>query len=326
LPEPKISRYNESKFLSTVEFVVDKGTNTTEIAAKLKEQDLIKNETMFKLFSKINGYDGTYKSGTHILNSSLTNDEIMRVLSSEPATRMVTIPEGKTLTQIVDILYKNNIIKDKEKFKQTANTAEFDYDFLKNLPKRNNRLEGYLFPDTYEYDYNASDTEIIIKMLDNFDNKFKQKYKDMIEKLPVKMDMDKVVIMASIIEKEAQNPDDRYLISGVLYNRLDSKDKSLRRLQVDATIQYIILNQTGAYKDRLLYKDLEVDDPYNTYMYEGLPPGPICCPGEASIKAAVNPDDTSYLFYVAKGDGSGGHAFARTYAQHQANINKYSTK
>ena len=326
MPEPKISRYNESKFLSTVEFVVDKGTNTTEIAAKLKEQDLIKNETMFKLFSKINGYDGTYKSGTHILNSSLTNDEIMRVLSSEPATRMVTIPEGKTLTQIVDILYKNNIIKDKEKFKQTANTAEFDYDFLKNLPKRNNRLEGYLFPDTYEYDYNASDTEIIIKMLDNFDNKFKQKYKDMIEKLPVKMDMDKVVIMASIIEKEAQNPDDRYLISGVLYNRLDSKDKSLRRLQVDATIQYIILNQTGAYKDRLLYKDLEVDDPYNTYMYEGLPPGPICCPGEASIKAAVNPDDTSYLFYVAKGDGSGGHAFARTYAQHQANINKYSTK
>ncbi|NLT49111.1 MAG: endolytic transglycosylase MltG [Clostridiales bacterium] len=305
---------------------MDKGTNTTEIAAKLKEQDLIKNETMFKLFSKINGYDGTYKSGTHILNSSLTNDEIMRVLSSEPATRMVTIPEGKTLTQIVDILYKNNIIKDKEKFKQTANTAEFDYDFLKNLPKRNNRLEGYLFPDTYEYDYNASDTEIIIKMLDNFDNKFKQKYKDMIEKLPVKMDMDKVVIMASIIEKEAQNPDDRYLISGVLYNRLDSKDKSLRRLQVDATIQYIILNQTGAYKDRLLYKDLEVDDPYNTYMYEGLPPGPICCPGEASIKAAVNPDDTSYLFYVAKGDGSGGHAFARTYAQHQANINKYSTK
>lgn len=309
-----------------IEFIIGRGASTTQIAKDLAEQGLIKNELIFKLLSKVNGYDGTYKSGTHLVSKSLSYDEMMRVLSSEPATRTVMIPEGKTFLQIVDILYEKKIIKDKAKFIKAANTENFDYDFLKGLPKREYRLEGYLFPDTYEYDYNASEREIIIKMLDNFNKKFKQTYRDMIANLPVEMTMDKVVIMASLIEREAKDPDERHLIAGVMYNRLRNKDETLRKLQVDATIQYIILKNTGAYKDRLLYEDLEVDDPYNTYIYEGLPPGPICCPGEAAIKAAVNPDETSYLYYVAKGDGSGGHAFAKTYKEHQANRQKYAAK
>ncbi len=304
-----------------VEFVIERGATTSQIAKKLFEQGLIKNETVFKLLSKINGYDGTYKSGTHIVSHDLSYDEMMRVLSSAPVTRKVTIPEGKTFLQIVDILYSNKIIKDRQKFIESANTEEFDYDFLKNLPKREYRLEGYLFPDTYEYDYNASDREIIAKMLDNFDRKFKQQYRDMIPNLPVEMTMDDVVIMASIIEREAKDPDDRHIIAGVLYNRLKNKDASLRKLQVDATIQYIYFKRTGSYKERLLYEDYDIEDEYNTYLHEGLPPGPICCPGEASIRAAVNPDDTPYLYYVAKGDGS--HAFAKTYKEHQANIKKY---
>jgi len=304
-----------------VEFVIERGATTSQIAKKLSEQGLIKNETVFKLLSKINGYDGTYKSGTHIVSPDLSYDEMMRVLSSAPVTRKVTIPEGKTFLQIVDILYSNKIIKDRQKFIESANTEEFDYDFLKNLPKREYRLEGYLFPDTYEYDYNASDREIIAKMLDNFDRKFKQQYRDMIPNLPVEMTMDDVVIMASIIEREAKDPDDRHVIAGVLYNRLKNKDATLRKLQVDATIQYIFFKRTGSYKERLLYEDYDIEDEYNTYLHEGLPPGPICCPGEASIRAAVNPDDTPYLYYVAKGDGS--HAFAKTYKEHQANIKKY---
>jgi UPF0755 protein len=304
-----------------VEFIVERGAATSQIARKLFEQGLIKNETVFKLLSKINGYDGTYKSGTHIVSPNLTYDEMMRVLSSSPVTRKVMIPEGKTFMQIVDILYNNKIIKDKERFIKCANTDEFDYDFLKNLPRREHRLEGYLFPDTYEYDYNASDREIITKMLDNFDRKFKQQYREMIANLPVEMTMDDVVIMASIIEREAKDPDDRHIIAGVLYNRLGNSDPSLRKLQVDATIQYVIFKKTGAYKDRLLYEDYDIEDEYNTYLHEGLPPGPICCPGEASIRAAVNPDETPYLYYVAKGDGS--HAFARTYKDHQANVKKY---
>lgn len=305
-----------------VEFVVERGASTSQIARKLYEQGLIKNETVFKLLSKINGYDGTYKSGTHIVSPDLSYDEMMRVLSSAPVTRKVTIPEGKTFLQVVDILYNNKIIKDKKKFIECANNEEFDYDFLKDIPAgREYRLEGYLFPDTYEYDYNASDREIITKMLDNFDRKFKQQYRDMIQNLPVEMTMDDVVILASIIEREAKDPDDRHIIAGVLYNRLSNKDATLRKLQVDATIQYIYFKRTGAYKERLLYEDYEIEDEYNTYLHEGLPPGPICCPGEASIRAAVNPDDTPYLYYVAKGDGS--HAFARTYREHQANVRKY---
>lgn len=309
-----------------VEFIIKRGAGVSEIAAQLKEQGLIENENVFKLLSKINGYDGTYISGTHIVSSSLTYDEMMRVLSSDPVTRTVTIPEGKTFKQIVDILYDKKIIKDKDKFIKSANTEVFDYDFLKDIPQREDRLEGYLFPDTYEYDYNASDREILNKMLSNFNKKFKQEYRDMIDQLPGDMTLDKVVTMASIIEREARDPDDRYLISGVLYNRLSGKDASLRKLQVDATIQYIFMKNTGSYKDRVLYEDLEIEDPYNTYLHEGLPPGPICCPGEASIKAALKPDDTPYYYYVAKGDEAGSHAFARTFKEHQANIKKYSTK
>lgn len=309
-----------------IEFVIERGASTNEIVNNLVKQGLVKNETIFRLLSKVNGYDGTYKSGTHIVSKSLSYDELMRVLSSAPATRTVTIPEGKTFSQIADILYEKKIIKDKEQFIATANTDSFDYDFLKDIPQRDNRLEGYLFPDTYEYDYNASDHDIITKMLDNFDAKFKKEYRDKIAALPGGMTLDKIVTLASIIEREAKSSDDRYLISGVLYNRLTSKDKTLRKLQVDATIQYIMLKKNGAYKDRLLYDDLKVDDPYNTYLYEGLPPGPISCPGEAAIKAALNPADTQYLYYVARGDESDSHAFARTFKEHQANIAKYGVR
>ena len=309
-----------------VEFVIEKGSNTSKIAAQLFEKGLIENETVFKLLSKINGYDWTYQSGTHIVSSELSYDEMMRVLSSSAATRKVTIPEGKTFRQVVDILYNKQIIKNKDSFIKTANTEEFDYSFLKNIPDREYRLEGYLFPDTYEFDRNVSDREVIIKMLNNFERKFKSEYVEKMKLLEYEMTMDKIITLASIIEREASDPDDRYLIAGVLYNRLSNKDKTLRKLQVDATIQYILLKKTGEYKDRVLYADLEIDDPYNTYLYEGLPPGPICCPGEASIRAALFPEKTNYLYYVAKNDGTGSHQFSRTFKDHQAAIKKYGAK
>lgn len=309
-----------------IEFRVEKGSNTTKIATELLSQGFIKNETIYKLLSKINGYDGTYQSGTHILSKSLNYDEIMRVLTSKPASRQVTIPEGKSFTQIVDILYADKVIKDKEQFIKTADTGNFDYTFLKDLPPRDNRLEGYLFPDTYQFDMNASDTEIIKTMLDNFNKKFKQQYKDKIKTLEANMTLDKVIILASIIEREAKDPEDRYTISGVFYNRLVSKDKTLRKLQSCATIQYILLKKTGSVKERLMDTDLEIDDPYNTYKYEGLPPGPICCPGDAAIRAALYPEDTDYLYFVAKGNAEGSHQFSKTFKEHQAAIKKYGLR
>ena len=309
-----------------IEFKVEKGSNTKVIADELLSLGFIKNDTVFKLLSKINGYDGTYQSGTHILSKSLNYDEVMRVLTSKPASRQVTIPEGKTFRQIVDILYNNNIIKDREKFIKTANTENFDYAFLKDLPPRDNRLEGYLFPDTYKFDMNASESEIIKTLLDNFDRKFKPEYLEKIKTLDAKMTLDRVIILASIIEREAKDPNDRYTISGVFYNRLVSKDKTLRKLQSCATIQYILLKSTGAIKERLFDADLAIDDPYNTYKYEGLPPGPICCPGEAAIIAALYPEETDYLYFVAKGDAEGSHQFSATFKEHQAAIKKYGLR
>jgi len=112
----------------------------------------------------------------------------------------------------------------------------------------------------------------------------------------------------------------------VFYNRLTSKDKKLRKLQSCATIQYILLKTTGAVKERLLDADLQINNQYNTYMYEGLPPGPICCPGDAAIKAALFPEETSYLYFVAKGDAEGTHQFSNTYKEHQAAIKKYGLR
>ncbi len=306
-----------------VKFVIPKGSNTSTIANLLKEQELIKDVNIFKLLSKFNGYDGMYQSGTHVVSNSLSYDEIMRVLTTKPVSRQVTIPEGKSFTQIVDILYSKNIITDKEKFIKVANTETFEYDFLKDLPQRDNKLEGYLFPDTYEFDMNVSEKEIIVRMLDNFARKFKPEYAEKIKTIKG-MTMDKIIILASIIEREAKAPEDRSIISGVFYNRMASKDKTLRKLQSCATIQYILLKKTGAVKERLLDADLKLEDPYNTYLHEGLPPGPICCPGEAAINAALYPEDTKYLYFVAKGDGS--HQFSETYKQHQAAINKYGLR
>lgn len=308
-----------------VKFVVPKGSNTVDIAELLKDQGFIKSSALFKLLSKFNGYDGKYLSGTHIISKKLSYDELMRVLTTKPASIKVTIPEGKNFLQIVDILYGAKIISSKENFIKTANTADFDYDFLKGLSaNRDNKLEGYLFPDTYEFGMNSDDEEVITKMLDNFQKKMTTGYLERIKKLDG-MTLDKIITVASVIEREAKDPEERFTISGVFYNRLKSKDRTLRKLQSCATIQYILIKKQGAVKERLFDADLQIDDPYNTYMYEGLPPGPICSPGEAAIKAALYPDtETNYLYFVAKGDGK--HQFSKTFKEHQAAIAKYGLR
>lgn len=306
-----------------LKFVIPKGANTSDIADLLKKQELIKDVRIFKLLSKFNGYDGMYQSGTHIVSKSLNYDEMMRVLTTKPVSRQVTIPEGKNFKQIVDILYSKSIITDKQKFIDIANNETFDYEFLKGLGPRDYKLEGYLFPDTYEFDMSVTEKEVIVRMLENFKRKFKPEYYTKLKEMNG-MTMDKIIILASIIEREAKDAGDRSIISGVFYNRMASRDKTLRKLQSCATIQYILLKLTGAVKERLLDADLQINDPYNTYMYEGLPPGPISSPGEASIQAALYPDETSFLYFVAKGDGT--HAFSETYKEHQAAISKYGLR
>lgn len=298
------------------------GSGTAAIADILQKKGLIKSPKIFKILSKINGYDGTYKSGTHIVekgvnyNSMKGYEALMRILSSKPQdnpSMNVTIPEGFTYKQTVDLLSQKKLINI-DNFNQIANNEKYDYEFLKGIPSREFRLEGYLFPETYAFDLKGGEKEIIDRLLEQFNKEFPEDFYKRAKEL--NMTVDQVITMASIIEREAKVPEEREIISGVFYNRMRSKDKALKKLQSCATIQYILFKRDGKVKEIITLDDEKIDDPYNTYMYEGLPPGPICSPGRDSIIAALYPEEHDYLYFVLKEDGTGSHYFSKTYNEH----------
>ncbi|HHV98157.1 MAG TPA: endolytic transglycosylase MltG [Clostridiaceae bacterium] len=305
-----------------IKITIPHGSSTSDIAEILKKEGIIKNVTAFKILSKINGYDGTYNSGTHVIAKGVDYDNIsgyetlMQIFSSMPLSEpdvTVRFVEGSTLIDIENKLAENKLI-DRQKFRDLINNGEFDYPFLKDLPKRENRLEGYLFPDTYRFSPKGGEKAIITKMLNQFNNVFEDLYYKRAEQLG--MTVDEIIILASIIEKEAAVEGERETISGVFHNRLKSKDKNLRKLQSCATLNYIFTQKGQKPKEVITVEDEQIDHPYNTYMYEGLPPGPICSPGRASIIAALSPEDHNYYYFVEKGDGSGEHYFSKTYEEH----------
>ena len=302
----------------SIYFEVPRGASTNTIAEKLEEAGLIKYPQIFKILSKVNGYDGLYKFGTHIVSKELGYEELMMTLIKKPEIVKVTIPEGLTSLQVYDTLVKSGLTYANE-IRANIGKMEFDYDFLINLPKRANPLEGYLFPDTYEFDLSAKPEDIVGVLLRNFANRIPEEYYERAEELG--MTMDQIIILASIIEREAKDEDDRFLVSGVFYNRLNSKDESLKRLQSCATIQYVFYLRNGIMLRRISENDTKVADPYNTYTNQGLPPGPICNPGLSSIKAALYPAETEYYYFVARGDGT--HQFSKTYSEHQEAILEY---
>lgn len=303
----------------SVEIEIPFNSSTDDIAKILEEKDIIKHPRIFKFLSFFNGHDGNYRSGRHLIAKDLSYDEIMRVLSQNPISINITIPEGKNFTETVDILAKNNLI-DREDFVKTASEEKFSYKFLEDLPEREFPLEGYLFPDTYFFDPSSSSKTVIRKFLDNFNIKFTPEFYKRTEEL--NMTVDEVITLASIIERETKIPEEKEIVSSVFHNRLKSQDPSFKKLQSCATIQYILLQRDGKVKELLTYEDTQIDHPYNTYLHEGLPPGPLCSPGLDSIIAALYPNEESdYLFFVARGDGS--HEFSRTLAEHEAAKQKY---
>ncbi|MBZ4644860.1 MAG: hypothetical protein PWR27_268 [Petroclostridium sp.] len=292
----------------TVEVEIPKGATTQDIAMILKEKGLIKYPILFRVVSRVKRYDGKYQQGIHRLNTSMDYEAIMSELQKNVAkkeTKKFTIPEGYEFKQIVEKLANEKLI-DKEKFIQLAENGEFDYPFLKDLPERKNRLEGYLFPDTYEVYADATEEDIIRKMLEQFEKEFKQQYYERAKELG--MTVDQVVILASMIEREAKLDKERPLVSAVFHNRLKSKDYPF--LQSCATVQYIL----GERKEILSVEDTKIPSPYNTYINPGLPPGPIASPGRESIRAALYPADVDYMFFVANSDGS--HIYSKTYNEH----------
>ena len=309
-----------------VTIVIKSGDSTSDIADKLYEQGLITNKFLFSIISKLNGYDGAYIAGTHYLLKGFSYDEIMYLLTMEPAVVTVTIPEGSTYYEIKQILHDAGLNFDDAEFDKCMNSPNLfvDYEFVSQIEIKEGRdfiLSGYLYPDTYDFDINASPESIIRRFLNNMQNKLYDEYYVRAKRLG--MSMDEVITLASVIQMETGKPVDMMYVSAVFHNRLDSDDESMRYLGSSATINYLVEMNGG--KKSILHTDsqLSIDSPYNTYNHQGLPPGPICMPGADAISAALYPEpNCNYMYFCATGI-DGGTAFATNLSDHEANIEKY---
>ncbi|KOA20488.1 cell division suppressor protein YneA [Clostridium homopropionicum DSM 5847] len=297
-------------------FSVNEGDTLFNVVSKLKEKELIKNEFLFKVYIKNNNLNTNIKPGEYYLNSDTSIRNFVEMLnkgSKESTLLKVTIPEGYDIKQIAKLMEEKGIISSEEFINSCKKYKTPNY--IKSSSKVKYALEGYLFPDTYEFNKNVTGKEIIDKMLNQFQLVVRNIEKESNKKID---DMQKIITIASIIEKEARVDEDRAKISSVIYNRLDKN----MMLQVDATVLYAL----EEHKNKLTYDDLKIKSPYNTYVTNSLPPGPICSPGVESIKAALFPEKTNYVFYVLEDDKK--HFFTNNYndflkaKERYKNINK----
>lgn len=297
------------------EITVSENTSVSSLAKELDDQGVINYRSVFKLYLTLKHQtDTSVLAGAYQLNPSMDYGQIVDALANTASTETVqiTIPEGYSISQIRQVLLDNHICTE-DALDEVLNDYSFKHDFLEDeKPAAEGWLEGYLFPDTYEvYKGNAAVVDTINKMLNNFGNKYDADIKSGAENLG--RSMHDIVTIASLIEREAQRDDERARIAGVIYNRLNNSSE-FPYLQVDASVLYG-LGRTGG---KLSDEDLKSDSEYNLYNHEGLPPGPICNPGYASLYAASHPEDNNYYYYVAMPDGS--HLFASSYEEHERNI------
>ncbi len=311
-------------------FSIKSGEGFREIADRLKTDGIIRNAAAFKFYVILKGWADKLKTGDYKLSQSDSIEEIAaKIYKGEKKEEVrIVIPEGYDIFDIDRKLAEAGMIKEKDlvKFEPMADLQE-NYSFFKELSKNEGRhslLEGFLFPDTY-YFFKTSGAElgpIIIKFLDNFNIKINPDFKNEISKRG--LNLYDVLIMASLIEKEISFLDERAEAAGILWKRLENN----MPLQADATILFIKKSLTAALDGRFLSAekltadDYEIDSPYNTYLYKGLPPGPICNPGLESIKATIFYKDTDYWYYLS-GPKTGKTIFAKTFEEHKKNKKKY---
>ena len=282
------------------------GTGANAIGQILEDNGVIKSATMFKIYLKTSSHEGVMKAGKYTLSPSMTMGEIIdKLIANEIDTVSFTLPEGLTIEQTAARLAEQNM-GTYEAFMDAIENGSYDYDWLKGNP-----LEGYLLPNTYTVDKDMSETEIVDFLLKQFEQTVLPIYDDAKKSIKKKYTLHEILTAASIIERECMVDDERPLVASVIYNRMDQNIM----LQMCSTIQYLLLKETGEVKETLLNSDLEIDSPYNTYIHYGLPPGPICSPGIASIKAALNPEKTEYLYFVLSAKLDGTSEFSRDYSK-----------
>ena len=288
-----------------IKVTVPENSTVQQIAEIAYDNSLIKNKTFFVLLSKYYKIDKDLKSGIYTFDKKMDLREVLLKFTEGgiPPYVKVTIPEGYTLKEVEEAFIKNKICSKEDFEKEVSNIDKYrDYIF-----EGVDTLEGFLYPDTYFFEREKVEKDIKM-MLENFKSKCNPLFKE----YKGNLSNYEVLILASIVEKEAQVDEERKIIASVFINRL----KLGMKLQADPTLKYVLPD--AGYT--LTSKELEIDSPYNTYKYTGLPPTPICNPSVKSIEAVIHPAKTDFLYFVAKGDGT--HLFAETYNEHLKNIRK----
>lgn len=316
-----------------VRFVVEPGTPARAIGKQLLEEGLITDDLLFEAYVRVNGFANQLEAGTFILNPAMTLVEIVEILQqAEVASITITIPEGWRLEQVADYLAQAEIFSDTasiDAYRNQTLTGDLTgldasrYPFLEWRPAGTS-LEGYLFPDTYEIPaLEPIPGDILSRQLDVFAARVLPLYEAAVASGTTTLDLYTALTVASIVEREAVVPEERPDIAGVYLNRLEQGI----RLEADPTVQYAMGYQEASgqwWKTPVFLEEYSsVISPYNTYLNDGLPPGPIASPGLSSIQAVLDPGDHDYLYFVATADGTGHHVFATTFEEHTENVRRY---
>ncbi|MDM5199897.1 endolytic transglycosylase MltG [Fictibacillus enclensis] len=298
------------------------GSSVSTIGKILEKNNLIKSSLVFQVYAKTKE-NGNLQAGVYDLNPSMNMDQLIAALKNGKVYRhpetSFTIPEGFIVPQIAEVIAKNTG-KSKEEVMKTINDPAFVKELQKQFPVIDNKvynkqiyypLEGYLFPAKYEFDEKQPDVKAVITKMVQKTQRVMDGHQEEVKKSGKKPY--EILTLSSMIEEEAQRPEDRPKISGVFYNRL----KKGMKLDSDPTVKYA----RKSFKVQVLYKELKVDSPYNTYKYKGLPIGPVASPGEEAIIAALNPEQTTYYFFYARPNGQ--VIYTKTYNEHKRIVQKY---
>lgn len=298
---------------NTIVFEVEKGQTAKEIALNLKKNGIIKKTWPFLAGYRVFFSAQSLKAGEYAIAIPDSPKNILHVLSEGSVyLHSITIPEGLIIQEIAGLLDSEDFAAKQDFLQDVAETS-----IISSLDKDAPNLEGYLFPETYRFSKGTSSEEIVAAMVFQFTKVFSQEWIERAAEL--EMSIRDIVTLASLIEKETSLRKEKKIISAVFHNRL----RIGMKLDCDPTIIYI-LKLEGRFKNRLRTRDLKYDSPFNTYLYSGLPPGPIANPGRGSLEAALYPTDEKFLYFVSKNDGS--HHFSQTFREHQNAVNKYQRR
>ncbi|MEG1849530.1 MAG: endolytic transglycosylase MltG, partial [Oscillospiraceae bacterium] len=291
-----------------VELTVKGGMSTNQIASLLKEQGVIEQPLTFRLYSMLRG-KAAMQAGDYVFNSNMSYDQILQALRTGNTIKeevKVTFYEGMTIVEMAQLLEEKKVCG-RDALIDYLQTAAFGYEFEEMIPQsalRFRRLEGYLFPDTYDFYVGENVDSVAKKFLRNFQNRvFPKLYEEILNE---GYTLDQAVTLASVIQKEAGNEEEMARVSAVFHNRMNNPAAGLPKLQSDVTIFYV----EEDIKPFLTHANQKMYDAYNTYICDGMPVGPICSPGIAAIRAAIQPEKTEDYFFVT--DVNGKYYYSKT--------------